>query len=108
VILSRHTPNQEKGNDDVNGVYGTPRLLHCERKKSRFMRESSAPHPTLTQWITNPQLRVFTTSESLGWNKLSLFLELHEAVPDSVTVPYLEDDIFGLILEGSAREYCID
>ncbi len=67
------------------------------------MHESPAPHPTLVQWNTNTQLQVLTTSESLGWNNASLFIEHQEAIPENINIPYLEDDVFGLLLEGSAR-----
>ena len=67
------------------------------------MRESLAPHPTVVQWNTNTQLQVLTTSESLGWDNVKLFIERQEAVPENIHIPYLEDDIFALLLEGSVR-----
>jgi AraC family transcriptional regulator len=67
------------------------------------MQESLAPHPTLEKWTTNTQLQVLATSKSLCWNNATLFLERQEASLENVTVPYLEDDIFGVLLEGSAR-----
>jgi AraC family transcriptional regulator len=67
------------------------------------MHESPAPHPTLVQWNTNTQLQVLITSESLGWDNVSLFIERQEAIPENIHVPYLEDDVFAVLLEGSAR-----
>lgn len=67
------------------------------------MHEALAPHPTLVQWTTNTQMRVLSTSESLGWNHLSLFIERQAAVPEDITVPYLEDDVLSVLLEGSGR-----
>jgi AraC family transcriptional regulator len=70
---------------------------------SQPMRESPSPDPTLALWHTKTSLQVLTTSESLGWNNASLFMERQEAIPDDIKVPYLEDDIFGILLEGAAR-----
>jgi AraC family transcriptional regulator len=67
------------------------------------MHESSAPQPTLEKWHTDTRLQVLATSESLSWNNASLFIERREASPENVAVPYLEDDLFGLHLEGSPR-----
>src|SRR5437588_11316660 len=67
------------------------------------MYESPALHPTLVNWHTDTRLQVLTTSESLCWNRGNLFIERQEASPETVKVPYLEDDVFGLLLQGSAR-----
>jgi AraC family transcriptional regulator len=62
-----------------------------------------APHPTVVQWNASPWLYALATSESLGWNSGSLSIERTEASPEDVYVPYLEDDVLALLLEGSAR-----
>ncbi|MCB9453073.1 MAG: helix-turn-helix transcriptional regulator [Anaerolineaceae bacterium] len=67
------------------------------------MHKSSILHPTVAQWYTNPQLQLLTTSESLGWNNVNLFIERHEVIPENTNIPNWEDDVFGLLLEGSAR-----
>ena len=67
------------------------------------MDESPAPQPTHEEWNTKTGLQVLTTSKSLGWNNVTLFIERQEAVPENINVPYLEDDVFGVLLEGSAH-----
>jgi AraC family transcriptional regulator len=69
------------------------------------MPELPAPHPSLTHWSKNTSLQVLTTSESLGWNHISLSMERQEAILENIHIPYLEDDVFGLLLEGSPRIY---
>ena len=65
--------------------------------------ESPALHPTLAKWYADTRLQVLTTSESLCWNHVSVSIERQEASPENIHIPYLEDDVFGLLLEGSAR-----
>lgn len=67
------------------------------------MHEAPPPHPSLAYWTTNTQLQLLTSSESLGWNGVHLMLERQEAMPDTVYVPYLEDDVFAFLLDGTAR-----
>jgi AraC family transcriptional regulator len=67
------------------------------------MREPPAPHPTLEQWIANTPLQVLTTSQPLGWNNVTLSLEHQDANPENIHVPYLEDDVFCILLEGTSR-----
>lgn len=67
------------------------------------MPDVPASHPTLEQWNKNTSLQVLTTSESLGLNHVSLVIERQEAFPEDIPVPYLEDDVFALLLEGSAH-----
>jgi AraC family transcriptional regulator len=67
------------------------------------MQESVVPGPTLETWQSHIRLQVLATSESLGWNNATLFIERREAILDYVGIPYLEDDIFCLHLEGSPR-----
>jgi AraC-like DNA-binding protein len=67
--------------------------------------EHATPHPSTEGWYTNPRLQVLTTSETLGWNHASLFIERQEANPEIVNIPFLEDDVLGFLLEGSARIY---
>lgn len=65
----------------------------------------SEPHPAIEQWHSNPMLQLLATSESLGWNSLTLTIQHVEAIPRNLTIPGWEDDVFGLLLEGSARVY---
>lgn len=67
------------------------------------MNESFLPHPTLEYWIQNTSLQVLTTSESLGWKHINLFIERQEAMPENIFVPFLEDDLFCFLLEGASR-----
>jgi AraC family transcriptional regulator len=67
------------------------------------MQESLAPHPALKKWRSDTRLQVLATSKSLCWNNATLFIERQEAIPENISIPYLEDDIFGVLLEGSAR-----
>jgi len=61
------------------------------------------PHPAVDQWYSNPSLQLLATTESLGWSSLTLFIERHEAM--NLTIPGWEDDVFGLLLEGSSGVY---
>ncbi|MCB9453067.1 MAG: helix-turn-helix transcriptional regulator [Anaerolineaceae bacterium] len=62
-----------------------------------------APHPTFAQWYSNPRLQLLTSSESLGWKNLGLLIEQQDANPESINVPYQEDDVFAVFLAGSTR-----
>lgn len=60
-------------------------------------------HPTLHHWVANTSLQVLTDSKTLGWENASLFIERQEAILEETAVPYLDDDVFALLLEGSVR-----
>ncbi|MCL4251970.1 MAG: AraC family transcriptional regulator [Anaerolineae bacterium] len=62
-----------------------------------------ALHQTVAQWYAHPTLQMLATSESLGWNNVRVTIERHEAIPDNLSTPNWEDNLFGLLLEGSAR-----
>lgn len=67
------------------------------------MRAVPEPHPSLDHWVSSTALRVLTTSGSLGWNNVSLSLERQVAVRENIRVPYLEEDVFCFLLEGSSH-----
>ena len=67
------------------------------------MQEASGPHPSVVNWYTNTPLQVLTTSESLGWNTVSVSIDRQQALLDEIAPPFFEDDIFGMHLEGSPR-----
>lgn len=67
------------------------------------MYDAPAPHATVEQWMANTRLQVLSSSETLGWNSVRLFIERPEAAPENIHIPYLEEDVFGVLLEGTAR-----
>lgn len=74
-----------------------------QHKPTALSSPPTAPHPTVAQWYSNPQLQLLTNSETLGWNTVNLFIERHEVISEKTNIPSWEDDVFGLLLEGSAR-----
>lgn len=67
------------------------------------MREPLTPHPSLEHWTSFTSLQVLTTSKLLGWNNVSLSLERQVAIRENIRIPYLEEDVFCFLLEGSSH-----
>jgi AraC family transcriptional regulator len=59
------------------------------------------PRLTLEQYYSTSRLQKLTTSDSLEWNNARLEIAKHEATPELVYSPFLDDDVLAFLLDGS-------
>lgn len=62
----------------------------------------SLGRPTITEWLANPFVQTLTTSESLGWNNVTVHSVNLKPTADLVTAPQRKDETL-ILVAGSTR-----